>query len=118
MRIPTWAVTAARPLVRERVSRVYLCVVGAALVLVLLDSALLSHRRLSPTEVLLLLLTLPWTPLFLSLFAAVGGIDGYTTAYGWWGWSLTLVAAVVSAAVNALLLGWGARIRRRRVPAR
>lgn len=117
MRIPTWAVTAVRPLIRERVSRVYLCVVGAALVLVLLDTAVLSHRQLSLTGVLLLLLTLPWTPALWSLFAAMGGADRYTTAYGWWGWSLTVLAAVVSAAINAALLGWAARMRRRRVPA-
>ncbi|WP_225846731.1 SCO4225 family membrane protein [Streptomyces sp. HPF1205] len=118
MRIPAWAAAAARPVVKERVSRVYLCVVGAALVLVLLDSALFSQRRLSPTGVLLLLLTLPWTPPLWSVFAALGGMDKYTTAYGWWGWSLTLLAAVVSALVNATLLGWAARVRRRRVPAR
>lgn len=118
MRIPTWAATAARPVLRERIPRVYLCVVGAALVLVLADSALFSHRQLSLTGVLLLLLTLPWTPVLWSLFAAMGGMDRYTTAYGWWGWSLTLLAAVVSAAINTALLGWAARARRRRVHAR
>lgn len=114
MRPPSWAAHAAHALYRERVSRIYLRVVGAALVLVLLDSAVFSHRQASLTGVLLILLTVPWTPLLWSLFAAVGGMDTRTTAYGWSGWALTLVAAVVAAAVNAVLLGYAARAARRR----
>lgn len=118
MRIPTWAVNAARPLHRERVSRVYLGVVAAAVILVLLDTALISHRHLSFTGVLLMLLTVPWTPLLWSLFAAAGGMNSYATSYGWWGWTLSVLAAVVSAGINAVLLGIAARLLRRRVPAR
>jgi hypothetical protein len=119
MRIPSWAATAARVMYREQISRVYLCVVGAALVLMLLDTALLSHRSLSLTGVLLMLLTLPWTPLLWALFVAVGGLNAQATAPGWGGWSLTVLAALVSAAVNAALLGYLARrAGRRRVAAR
>ncbi len=114
MRIPSWAVPTARALLRERISRIYLSVVGVALLLMLLDTALLSHRQVSFTGVLLLLVTLPWTPLLWALFAAVGGLDARTTAWGWTGWTLTVVAAVVSAAVNALLLGYLARRAGRR----
>ncbi|MBM9507449.1 SCO4225 family membrane protein [Actinacidiphila acididurans] len=117
MRIPTWAAAAARSLLRERVSRGYLWTVAIALALVLVDTAARSHLHLSPTEVVLMLLTLPWTPLLWSLFATLGGMNGGATAYGWWGWSLTVLAAVVSAVVNAGLLGWLARLRRRRIPA-
>ena len=119
MRIPSWAATAARALYREQASRVYLSLVGAALVLMLLDTALLSHRSLSLTGVLLMLLTLPWTPLLWALFVTMGGMNAQATAFGWVGWSLTVVAALVSAAVNAALIGYFARrAGRRRVAAR
>lgn len=114
MRTPSWLTTAASPLHRERVSRVYLCVVGASLALLLLDTAVFSHRDASVTGVLLVLLTLPWTPMLWALFASVGGMDTQVTAYGWSGWTLTVVAALVSAAVNAVLLGYAARFARRR----
>lgn len=114
MRLPIWAVHAARPLHRERASRIYLAVVAAAVLLMLLDTALLSHGGSSPAGVLLLLVTLPWTPLLFALFAAIGGTSAQALAYGWQGWTVTLVAAVVSALVNAVLLGWAARVRRRR----
>lgn len=114
MRLPIWAVNATRPIRRERVSRIYLAVVAAAVLLMLLDTALLSHGGSSLAGVLLLLVTLPWTPLLFALFAAVSGSSVQATAYGWDGWTLTLVAAVVSALVNAVLLGWAARLRRRR----
>jgi hypothetical protein len=114
MRIPTWLTTATAPLYRERVSRGYLCVVGAALVLMLLDTAVFSHRNASLTAVLLVLLTLPWTPALWALFAAVGGLETRGTAFGWSGWTLTVVAALVSAALNAVLLGYAARYARRR----
>lgn len=118
MRIPSRVVDATGILHRERVSRIYLCVVGAALALVLLDTALVSHRQVSVTGVLLVLLTVPWTPMLWMLFAAIGGMDTDVTVYGWWGWTLTVLAAVVSAAINAVLLGYAARLLRRRVPAR
>ena len=119
MRIPSWVAHAARALYQERVSRAYLYVVGAALTLMLLDTAVLAHRQVSVTGVLLLLLTLPWTPLLWALFAAMGGLNTQTTAWSWSGWALTVLAAVVSAAVNAALLGHLARrAGRRRVAAR
>jgi hypothetical protein len=68
--------------------------------------------------VLLMLLTLPWTPALWWVFTAAGGMDAYAAAYGWWGWTLTLLAAVVSATVNAVVLGWAARRARGRPPAR
>lgn len=119
MRPPSWAAHAAHAMFRERISRTYLYVVGAALALTLLDTAVLSHRQVSVTGVLLLLLTLPWTPLLWALFAAMGGLNTQTAAWGWSGWALTVLAAVVSAAVNAALLGYFARrAGRRRVAAR
>lgn len=117
MRLPNWAVHAVRPVHRERVSRIYLGAVAAAAALMLLDSAALSRSSASFTGVLLLLLTLPWTPVLFAFFATLGGTTAQSTAYGWSGWTLTLVAAVVSALLNAVLLGWGARVRRRRTPA-
>jgi hypothetical protein len=118
MRIPSWAVTATSPFHRERVSRVYLAVVGAALVLMLLDTAVVSHGHASLAGVLLLLLTLPWTPLLFELMTAAGGTNQQVTAYGWSGWTITVVAALLSAGINAVLLGYAARLRRRRVAAR
>ncbi|SFF56866.1 hypothetical protein SAMN05216251_11985 [Actinacidiphila alni] len=117
MRIPTWLAAATVPLHRERVSRGYLYVVGAALALMLLDTAVFSHRNASLTAVLLVLLTLPWTPALWALFAAVGGMDTRGTAFGWSGWTLTVVAALVGAAINAVLLGYAARWSRRRAGA-
>lgn len=114
MRTPTWLTNATRLAHRERVSRIYLLVVGAATVLLLLDTALVSHRHASPVAFLLLVVTLPWTPLLWSLAASAGGLDVRTTAFGWTGWTLTVAAAVVSAVINAVLLGYAARIARRR----
>ncbi|CAG7619174.1 SCO4225 family membrane protein [Actinacidiphila bryophytorum] len=114
MRIPTWLTDATRPVHRERVSRIYLLMVGVATALLLLDTALVSHRHASPVAFLLLVVTLPWTPLLWSLAASVGGLDVQTTAFGWTGWTLAVASALVSAVVNALLLGYAARIARRR----
>lgn len=118
MQIPPWAVTATSPFHRERVSRVYLAVVGAAFALMLLDTAVISHGHASLTGVLLLLLTLPWTPLLFPVLASLSGTNEQVTAYGWSGWTITVVAALLSAAINAVLLGYAARLRRRRVAAR
>lgn len=118
MRVPSWAANAARPLHREGVSRAYLAVVAASVALMLLDTAVLSHGHASFAGVLLLLVTLPWTPLLFSLFTSAAGMNEQVTAYHWSGWTLTLVAAVVSALINAALLGYAARLRRRRVAAR
>lgn len=118
MQIPSWAVTATGPFRRERVSRVYLAVVAGALVLMLLDTAVISHGNASLTGTLLLLLTLPWTPLLFTVLAPAAGSGERFTAYGWSGWTLTIVAALLSAALNAVLLGYAARFRRRRVAAR
>jgi hypothetical protein len=118
MRIPTWLTTAAHPLYRERISRAYLVVVAASVLLFLLDTAVYSGTRSSITGTWLLIATLPWTPLLWLLFVTVGGMNTEVTAYGWSGWTLTLVAALVAAVVNAALLGCAARLARRRVPAR
>jgi len=93
-------------------------VVAASLALLLLDTAVLSHRSLSLTGVLLILLTLPWTPMLYALFAAVLGMDPQGVAYDWSGWTLTVVAAVVSALINAVLLRYAVRLQRRRITAR
>jgi len=118
MRIPSWPATAARALLRERASRVYLIVVAACLALLLLDTAVFSHRSLSLTGVLLILLTLPWTPLLYALFASVLGMDPQGVSVDWSGWTLAVVAALVSALINAALLRYAARVQRRRVAAR
>jgi hypothetical protein len=118
MRIPSWPASAVRNLLAERVSRVYLAVVAASLVLLLLDTAVLSHRSLSLTGVLLILLTLPWTPMLYALFASVLGMDPQGVAYDWSGWTLTVVGALVSALINAVLLGYAVRLQRRRATAR
>ena len=117
MRIPTWLTSATRPVRRERVSRIYLLVVGIATVLLLLDTALVSHRHASPVAFLLLVATLPWTPLLWSLAASAGGLDVRTAAFGWTGWALAVASALVSAVVNAVLLGYVARTARRRTTA-
>lgn len=117
MRIPTWLTDATRPVHRERVSRIYLLVVGVATVLLLLDTALVSHRHASPVAFLLLVVTLPWTPLLWSLAASAGGLDVRATAFGWTGYALAVASALVSAALNAALLGYAARIARRRAAA-
>jgi hypothetical protein len=39
-------------------------------------------------------------------------------AYDWSGWTLTVVAAVVSALINAVLLRYAVRLQRRRITAR
>lgn len=114
MRTPTWLTHATRPVHRERASRIYLLVVGVATVLLLLDTVLISHRHASPTAFLLLAVTLPWTPLLWSLAATVAGLDVPATAFGWTGYALAVASALLSAVVNAVLLGYAARIARRR----
>lgn len=114
MRVPSWLTAATGPLYRERVSRGYLYAVAASIVLLLLDTAVFSHRSASLTGMVVLILTLPWTPALWALFAAIGGMDTRTTAFGWSGWALTILAALVSAAINAFLLGYAARYARRR----
>lgn len=114
MRIPARLIRATRPVHRERLSRIYLVVVGAATVLLLLDTALVSHRHASPTAFVLLVVTLPWTPLLWSLAASAGGLDVPATAFGWSGWALAVAAALVAAVINAVLLGYAARLARRR----
>jgi hypothetical protein len=118
MRIPSWPATAARALLGERVSRNYLIAVAVSLALLLVDTAVFSHRSLSITGVLLILLTLPWTPLLYALFASVFGMDPQGVSADWSGWTLTVAAAVVSALINAALLSYAARVQRRRVTAR
>ncbi|MFG1810768.1 SCO4225 family membrane protein [Streptomyces sp. NPDC049040] len=117
MRVPARLTAATRLVHRERLSRIYLAVVGVATALLLLDTALVSHRHASPTAFLLLVVTLPWTPLLWSLAASAGGLDLQETAFGWSGWTLAVVAALVSAVVNAVLLGYAARFTRRRAAA-
>ena len=118
MRVPSWAANAARPFYRERVSRGYLAVVAVSVVLMLLDTAVLSHGHASFAGMLLLILTLPWTPLLFALFTSAAGMNEEVTAYHWSGWTLTLVAALISALVNAALLGYAARVSRRRAATR
>ncbi|MFD8078501.1 SCO4225 family membrane protein [Streptomyces sp. NPDC059718] len=117
MPIPRKLRAAGRSVYRERVSRVYLCLVAAVLVLVLLDSAFVSHADATLSGVWLVLLTLPWMPMFWSLFDAIGGLGAADAAHGWGGWSAAVAAAVVSAVLNAVLSGLVARARRRRRPA-
>ena len=117
MRTPTWLTSATRPVHREKASRIYLAVVGAAAVLLLLDTVLVSHRHASPAAFLLLLVTLPWTPLLWTLAARAGDLDLQATAFGWSGWALAVVAALIAALVNAVLIGWAARFARRRAAA-
>jgi hypothetical protein len=118
MRIPSWPATATRTLLGERVSRNYLIAVAVSLALLLLDTAAFSHRSLSITGVLLILLTLPWTPLLYALFASLVGMNPQGVSATWSGWTLTVVAAVVSALINAALLGYAARVQRRRATTR
>jgi hypothetical protein len=114
MPIPRRLRAAARVVYRERLSRVYLCLVAAALVLVLIDTVFVSHADASLSGVWLVLLTLPWMPMFWSLFDAVGGQSPSDAAHGWGGWSTSVAAALVAAVLNAVLLGLVARARRRR----
>jgi hypothetical protein len=118
MHLPPWAVGAARGVVRERASRIYLGVVAAAVLLLLLQTALDRDPQVSFGGVLLELVTLPWTPLLWRLFAAVGGLGTRAAANGWTGWALTVAAAVVSASLDAALIGYGVRAARRRFAAR
>jgi hypothetical protein len=102
----------------ERASRVYLYAVAASLALTLLAAGLLAHLQVTLPAMLLELLTLPWTPLLWRLFAAIGGLDPYAAGNSWTGWSLTMLAAALSACVNAVVVGRMARSRRRRVAPR
>ncbi|MDJ0342900.1 hypothetical protein QMK19_24165 [Streptomyces sp. H10-C2] len=117
-RLPPWIPAAVRAVLRERVSRVYLLLVAAALVLLLADTAFFSHQDASFSRVWLMLLTLPWSPLFASLLAAVAGTSGSDVEFGWAGYAIALAAALVSAPVNALLLGVCARVLRGRTERR
>ncbi|MFJ2958113.1 SCO4225 family membrane protein [Streptomyces sp. NPDC087270] len=136
MRMPPWAgrtartvragrtaravrtVRVARVVAGERAARIYLGVVAVCLLLTLLQTAIAGGPALSFSGVLLELATLPWTPALWRLFAAVGGLDVSSAASGWTGWTLTVVAAIVAAALDAVLIGYGVRAARRRVAAR
>ncbi|SEG90003.1 hypothetical protein SAMN05216223_12153 [Actinacidiphila yanglinensis] len=114
MHMQPWAVRTARAVVRERSSRIYLAAVAVCLVLTLVETAVAGDPAVSFPGVLLELATLPWTPVLWRLFVAAGGLDVQAAADGWSGWTLTLVAAAVSAALDALLIGWAVRTARRR----
>lgn len=113
MRIPEWLAAAASPFVRERVSRAYLCLVGATLLLLAVDTAFVTHQDASFSGIWLVLATLPWTPLLWALFDAFDGPASGAAAHGWGGYAFGVGTAVVSALVNALLLGVAARALRR-----
>jgi hypothetical protein len=118
MHTPPWVVRTSRAMVGERASRIYLAAVAVCLALTLLWTAIAGGPAVSFGAVLLELATLPWTPALWRLFAAVGGLDVRGAANGWTGWTLTVVAAVISAALDAALIGCAARAARRRVAAR
>ena len=118
MHMPPRVVGTARALVRERASRIYLVAVAVCLVLVLAQTAIDGGPEVSFSGVLLELVTLPWTPVLWRLFAAVGGLDVQAAAGGWTGWVLTVAAAMVSAVIDAALIGCAVRASRRRVAAR
>lgn len=118
MRVPPWAGRTARAVAAERAARIYLVVVAVCLLLMLLQTAVAGRPAVSFSGVLLELATLPWTPALWRLFAAAGGLDVQSAASGWTGWTLTVVAAVVAAALDAALIGYGVRVARRRVTAR
>jgi hypothetical protein len=118
MHMPPWAARAARALVGERASRIYLVAVAACTALTLAQTAFSGGPGLSFGGVLLELATLPWTPALWRLFAVVGGLDAQAAAGGWTGWALTVVAAMVSAGIDAVLIGYATRAARGRVATR
>jgi hypothetical protein len=113
MRIPAWLSAAARPFHRERVSRVYLCLVGATLILLAVDTAFITHEDASFSGIWLVLVTLPWTPMLWGLFDVFKGTASAPVAYGWGVYAFGVGTAVLSALLNALLLGVAARALRR-----
>ncbi|MFF3564814.1 SCO4225 family membrane protein [Streptomyces sp. NPDC002574] len=114
MSIPHRLRAAARSVYRERVSRVYLGLVTAAMVFLLVDTAFVSHEDATFSGVWLVLLTLPWMPMFWRLFAEAGGQEAANAAYGWGAWWTAVLAALLSAVLNAAVLGIIARARKRR----
>jgi hypothetical protein len=112
-RLPSAARAVYRGIYAERISQAYMCLVAAALVLVLIDTAFITHQDAMYSGFLLVLLTLPWTPMLWSLFGAIGGTDTLGTVYGWSGWAMAVTASLASALVNGGLLGLAARLWRR-----
>jgi hypothetical protein len=114
MRIPVWLAAAARPFHHERASRIYLCLVGATLLLLAIDTAFITHQDASLSAIWLVLVTLPWTPLLWALFDAFDGATSGAAAYGWGVYAFGVGTALVSALLNAALLGIAVRAVRRR----
>ena len=114
MRVPPWLSATARSVHRERAPRVYVCLVAAALFLLVIDTAFVSHQDASFSGIWLLLLTLPWAPMLWALFDAISGISTAEVVYGWGGWVLRVTGMLVSALINALLLGLVSRYYRQR----
>ena len=113
MRVPHWLSDTARSVHRGRAPRIYLCLVAAALVLLAVDTAFITHQAALLSGVWLLLLTLPWTPVVWALLDSVSGINTFEATYGWDGYVLAVVAMLISALVNAVLLGLFSRYRQR-----
>jgi hypothetical protein len=118
MRIPPWLPATARPFHRERVSRAYLWLVGAALVVLVVDTAFVTREDASFAGIWLVLLTLPWTPLVWALSESLHGPGSDVMAYGWGAYAFGVGTALLSALLNALLLGIAARALRRHARAR
>jgi hypothetical protein len=98
---------------RERAPRIYLCLVAAALVLLAVDTAFITHQAALLSGVWLLLLTLPWTPVLWAVLDSVSGINTVEATYGWDGYVLAVAAMLISALINAVLLGLFSRYRQR-----
>ena len=113
MRVPHWLSDAARSVHRERAPRIYLCLVAAALVLLAVDTAFITHQAALLSGVWLLLLTLPWTPVLWAVLDSVSGINTVEATYGWDGYVLAVGAMLISALINAVLLGLFSRYRQR-----
>jgi hypothetical protein len=113
LRLPSAAHAIYRATFAERISRAYMCLVAAALALVLIDTAFITHQDALYGGLWLVLITLPWTPMLWSLFDAIGGAGTPGTVYGWGGWVMAVIASLVSALVNAGLLALAARFWRR-----
>ncbi|MDX6350184.1 MAG: hypothetical protein QOF84_4974 [Streptomyces sp.] len=114
MRVPPWLSATARSVYHERAPRIYLCLVAAALFLLLIDTAFISHQDASFSGIWLLLLTLPWAPMLWALFDAISGPSTMELIYGWDGWVLAVTGMLVSALINAVLLGVVSRYYRER----
>ncbi|WP_127360782.1 SCO4225 family membrane protein [Actinacidiphila soli] len=114
MRVPPWLSATARSTYRERAPRVYLCLVAAALFLLLIDTAFISHQDASFLGIWLLLLTLPWAPMLWALFDAISGAGTMEVVYGWGGRVLAVTGMLVAALINAVLLGVVSRYYRER----